>query len=106
VLLSMPCCAVPCCVGQNSEISRLQSQLQSAGGQRQQLEQQMAALTQQMSNAVASFMQQQVGREEGLGALSHVTYMVSVALGSCNTWPSCLQLAAWYVLSGSENLQA
>jgi hypothetical protein len=60
----VPCCAALCCVEQNSEISRLQSQLQSAGGQRQQLEQQMAALTQQMTNAVASlgaFMQQQVG---------------------------------------------
>jgi septal ring factor EnvC (AmiA/AmiB activator) len=52
-----------CAVVQNSEISRLQSQLRSAGGQRQQLEQQMASLTQQMASAMASlgqFMPQQV----------------------------------------------
>lgn len=48
---------------QTSEVSRLKSQLQSAAGQRQQLEQQMSTLTQQMSSMVAGlgqFMQQQV----------------------------------------------
>jgi hypothetical protein len=57
------CAVVWCGVLQNSEVSRLQSQLQSAGGQRQQLEQQMSTLTQQMTSAMASlgqFMQQQV----------------------------------------------
>jgi len=52
-----------CAVLQTSEVSRLESQLQSAAGQRQQLEQQMATLTQQMSSVVAGlgqFMQQQV----------------------------------------------
>jgi hypothetical protein len=48
------CGTVLCCGVQASEITRLQSQLQSAGGQRQQLEQQMATLTQAMTSAMAS----------------------------------------------------
>lgn len=59
------CCAVP---PQVSEVSRLQSQLQSADGQKLQLEQQMAAFTQQMTSAMASlgqFMQQQQVRRLG-----------------------------------------
>jgi hypothetical protein len=85
-----------CGVLQNSEVSRLQSQLQSAGGQRQQLEQQMSTLTQQMTSAMASLgqlMQQQVGQHavwHGRGA-GHIHSTNPCGLGK----DECAQSDTW-----------